>query len=69
MLAEKRGFDVAWVRDQYEDGTTTSDWVLLTKDRPFLFRQEIVASSYVIIPEPGWRIWTDDFNNLLQVLK
>ncbi len=69
MLAEKRGFDVAWVRDQYEDGTTTSDWVLLTKDKPFLLRKEIVASSYVIIPEPGWRIWTDDYNNLLQVLK
>ncbi len=69
MLAEKRGFNVAWVRDQYEDGTTTSDWVLLTKDKPFLLRKEIVGSSYVIIPEPGWRIWTDDFNNLLQVLK
>ncbi len=69
MLADKRGFHVAWVRDEYEDGTTTSDWVLLSKDKSFLLRKEIVEGSYVIMPQPGWRIWTDDFNNLLQVLK
>ncbi len=69
MLAEKRGFHVSWVRDQYEDGTTTSDWVLLTKDKSFLLRKDILEGSYVIMPQPGWRIWTDDFNNLLQVLK
>jgi len=69
MLADKRGFATAWVRDFYEDGSTTSDWILLTKDRPFLLRAEILDSTYVIPPEPGWRLWTDDFNNLLQVLK
>jgi len=69
MLADKRGFHTAWVRDTYEDGSTTSDWVLLTKHKPFLLRSEIVSATYVILPEPGWRIWTDDFNNLLQVLK
>lgn len=69
MIAEKRGFHVAWVRDQYEDGTTTSDWVLVTKNKPFLLRRDILNGTYVIPPEPGWRVWTDDFNNLLQVLK
>jgi hypothetical protein len=69
MVAEKRGFHVAWVRDQYEDGTTSSDWVLVTKNKPFLLRRDILDSTYIITPEPGWRIWTDDFNNLLQVLK
>jgi hypothetical protein len=34
-----------------------------------LLRRDIVESSYVIPPEPGWRVWTDDLNNLLQVLK
>jgi hypothetical protein len=69
MIAEKRGFHVAWVRDQYEDGSTSSDWVLVTKDKPFLLKPDIVNATYIIPPEPGWRIWTDDFNNLLQVLK
>jgi hypothetical protein len=69
MLAEKRGFHSAWVRDQYEDGSTSSDWVLLSKDKAFLLKPDIVNATYIITPEPGWRIWTDDFNNLLQVLK
>jgi hypothetical protein len=69
MLAEKRGFHVAWVRDQYEDGSTTSDWILVTKDKAFLLKPDIVNATYIIPPEPSWRIWTDDFNNLLQVLK
>lgn len=69
MMAEQRGLNVAWVRDSYEDGSTSSDWVLVTRHKPFLLRKEIVDAMYVIPPEPGWRIWTDDFNNLLQVLR
>ncbi len=69
MLADKRGWHTAWIRDFYDDGSTTSDWVLVTRHKPFLLREDIVNSTYVIPPEPGWRVWTDDFNNLLQVMK
>ncbi|HEX9392550.1 MAG TPA: fused MFS/spermidine synthase [Usitatibacteraceae bacterium] len=69
MIAEKRGLNVAWVRDTYEDGSTSSDWILLCKDNTFLLKPDIVEATYIIPPEPGWRVWTDDFNNLLQVLK
>lgn len=69
MIAGKRGFNVAWVRDTYEDGSTSSDWVLLSKGKTFLLKPEILEATYIIPPEPGWRVWTDDFNNLLQVLK
>jgi SAM-dependent methyltransferase len=69
LLAEQRGLNVAWVRDSYEDGSTSSDWVLLCKDKSILLKPEIIDGTYVIEPEPGWRVWTDDFNNLLQVLK
>ncbi len=69
MIATKRGLNVAWVRDTYEDGSTTSDWVLLCKDKTVLLKPDIVDGTYIIPPEPGWRVWTDDFNNLLQVLK
>ncbi len=68
-LADARGLHVAWVRDTYEDGSTTSDWVLLTKDKTFLFKPEIVEGMFVIPPDARQKIWTDDFNNLLQVLK
>jgi SAM-dependent methyltransferase/MFS family permease len=69
LIAEKRGLNVAWVRDSYDDGSTTSDWVLLTKDKPLLLKPEILDGTFVIPPEPGRRAWTDDFNNLLQALK
>ncbi len=69
LIAEKRGLHVAWVRDSYDDGSTTSDWVLLSKDKTQFLKPEILDGSYIIPPEPKLRVWTDDFNNLLQVLK
>ncbi len=68
-IAEQRGLHVAWVHDTYEDGGTSSDWILLTKDKTFLLKPEIVENTEIILPRPEWRLWTDDFNNLLQVLK
>ena len=69
MIAEKRGLNVAWVRDSYDDGSTTSDWVLLSKDKALLLKPEILDGTYIIPPQPSLRVWTDDFNNLLQALK
>ena len=69
QLAAQRGLHVAWVHDTYEDGGTSSDWILLTSDKTFLLKPEIVEHTEIIVPRPEWRLWTDDFNNLLQVLK
>ena len=69
MIAEKRGLETAWVRDTYEDGSTTSDWVLLTRAKKLLLKPDILEATYIIPPEPGWRVWTDDFNNIVQVMK
>ena len=72
-IAQKQGLHVAWVHEDKagEDGAsrTTSDWVLLAKNKTFLLRDPIVDATFVIDPQPGWRLWTDDFNNLFQVLK
>jgi SAM-dependent methyltransferase/MFS family permease len=68
-IADVQGLRVAWIRDSYEDGSTSSDWILLSKSHSFLLKPEIVESTFIIPPEPGWRIWTDDFNNIVQVLK
>ena len=69
QIAEKRGLHVAWVRDTYDDGSTTSDWVLLSRVNGQFLKPEILDASYIIAPQPGWRLWTDDFNNLVQVMK
>ena len=69
MIADKRGLNVAWIRDTYEDGSTTSDWILLAKDKRLLLKPEIVDATTIIPPQPSWRLWTDDFNNLVQVMR
>lgn len=72
QIANKLSLHTAWVHEIAKDDDTdrtVSDWVLLTKDRPFLLRDQILDSTYIITPQPGWRLWTDDYNNLLQVLK
>lgn len=69
MLAEKRGLNVAFVRDRYDDGSVTSEWMLLSKDNKQFQTPEILEGSIIIPPTPKLRVWTDDFNNLLQILK
>ncbi len=69
MLADAVGLHTAWVRESYDDGSTVSDWVLLTREKSLLFKREILDATYIIPPQLGWRLWTDDFNNLVQVLR
>jgi hypothetical protein len=68
-LADHAGLHTAWVRETYDDGSTSSDWILLTREKSLLLKPDILDASSIIPPQPGWRLWTDDFNNLLQVLK
>jgi hypothetical protein len=47
----------------------SSDWVLVTRNRRFL---DSVDSTMMIEPIsvlPHLRVWTDDFNNLFQILR
>jgi hypothetical protein len=42
-----------------------ADWVLVTRKK----RPEMADVGTVIAPREGLRLWTDDYNNLLQVLR
>ncbi len=68
-IAEKHGLEYAYVRESAEDGGTTSDWVLLTRDKRSILRQDIVEHTEPVAPRPDWGVWTDDFSNLVQVFK
>ena len=46
-----------------------TDWVLVSADRELLQRDEIQHAAAPIASHPDWRLWTDDFNNLFQILK
>jgi SAM-dependent methyltransferase len=69
-LADAQGLAVLQIRDETKDGmTSTSDWVLVSDDPAALEKPELTEFATPIDPRPDWRLWTDDFNNLVQVLK
>jgi SAM-dependent methyltransferase len=69
QIAGKLGLQFAFLHEDDANGATTSDWVLLTRNKSILARKEIVAITQPVVPQPDWRLWTDDYNNLLQVLR
>jgi SAM-dependent methyltransferase len=68
-ISEKHKLEYAYINDTGEGGGTNSDWVLITRYKPFILRKEIVEATVPVAPQPDWRLWTDDFNNLIQVFK
>ena len=69
-LAHAHGMHVIHIADAGEDSLTSkSDWVLVSDSRELFDRPELAEAATTIVPRRDWRLWTDDFNNLLQVLK
>ena len=68
-IARVQGLELAFMHETGEDGGTTSDWVLLTRNKEFLAKPSIQEISEPVEAKPGLRPWTDDFSNLVQVLR
>ena len=73
-LAQEHGAHVVLVRDdpdEEEDARRSrTDWLLVSRDAAALERPTIVERSPVAPEEkPDWRTWTDDYSNLIQILK
>jgi hypothetical protein len=69
-IADERGLHTALVSDDAEDSDLArTDWVLVTRDRALLERPGIAKFTGDIAEIPGLPVWTDDFNNLFQILK
>jgi hypothetical protein len=71
QLASAHGLSARLVRNRRDDTRLylPADWILMTRDAAFFARPEIAAAITAIEPRPGLRLWTDDYNNLLQVLR
>jgi len=48
---------------------SSADWVLVTRNQEFLNRPETFAGSQTIEVPTGLRLWTDDYNNLYEILR
>jgi SAM-dependent methyltransferase len=69
-LADERGAHAVLVDEESDEDRTTSTWVLVSREKQALERPEIVEAG-ATEPErrDDWRTWTDDYSNLVQILK
>jgi SAM-dependent methyltransferase len=69
-IANELDLHTLWISD---DGNlqlaNSSSWVLVAKDPARLSDPKLAEPATNISARRDWRVWTDDFNNLLQVLK
>lgn len=70
-IADEYKLHTALIIDEAEDNDSLAktDWVLVTRNRALLEREGIAGATDEIAEIPGLRVWTDDFNNLFQILK
>jgi SAM-dependent methyltransferase len=73
-LAKEHGAYAVLVNDDPDDEDDSlrskSDWVLVSRDPAALKREAIVKGGAEQAEDrPGWRTWTDDYSNLIQILK
>ena len=69
QLAKVSGAHAVNVYEKGEEDRTQSDWVLVSLDRKALEDKVIKDVSEPVEDRPLWRLWTDDYNNLVQILK
>ena len=74
-LAKEFGMAAVLVSDSAGSGegpdywTASTDQVIVTSNKKLLEAEPIRSVATEISRPPGFRVWTDDFNNLLRVLK
>jgi len=69
-IAGEHGLHAALIVDEEENSDLAkTDWMLVTRNKALLERPDIAEFTSEIEEIPGMRVWTDDFNNLFQILK
>ena len=69
-LTEAAQLRVLLIVDEAEESDLAkNDWVLVTRDAALLERDELARHASPIPALPGLATWTDDYNNLFQILK
>ncbi len=66
LVAER--LQIANVVDD-DQGTTATDWVLLSEGREVLDDEDVLEKTRSIKTSKKWPLWTDDYSNLLQIFR
>ena len=69
-IADDLGLFTALITDDADETAfSKTDWMIVTRDKSLVEKDAIVQKSSEIDVIPGLQLWTDDFNNLFQILK
>jgi len=69
-IAAEMGLAITLFDDDAKDSELSStDWVVVTRNRQLLEHPDLAPFTSGIEDIPGLGVWTDDFNNLFQILK
>ena len=69
-IANQLGLNALWIDDPGQEMFgNASSWVLLARNPARLADPHLATYATAIAARRDWRVWTDDFNNLVQVLK
>jgi hypothetical protein len=75
-LAADFGYTAVLVSDQPDGNSngpeywrSSTDQIIVTRNSALLAKSPIGSVASRLSPRPGFRVWTDDFYNLLRVLK
>jgi len=70
QLADAHHLFAVLVADEGDEGIVSrSDWVLLSDREVSLQVPQIAEAASEIATRENLRLWTDDFNNIIQILK
>jgi SAM-dependent methyltransferase len=71
LLAQDAGCDAQMIinDDDRRKLIDSSDWILVTRNGHFLDSVETTVLTEPISAPPNLRVWSDDFNNLFQILR
>jgi hypothetical protein len=71
QIATRSGMATAHIANAADDKKDVwpSDWMLVTNNRAFLERKEVVKASEKVVIPSTLRLWTDDYNSLLPIFK
>jgi hypothetical protein len=70
QIAGSYGLHTALIIDDADQTDfSKTDWVLVSRDRNLIESKPITGKSSAVDEIPGLRLWTDDYNNIFQILK
>jgi spermidine synthase len=71
LLAEDANYSARLIASDEDAAAliSSADWVIVTRNQRFLDNPETSAGIESIAVPPHLRIWTDDYNNLFEILR